>query len=142
MRTRTMGASVSTCTNWLSNFAVVMFTPIFINQSKWGCYLFFAVINLLYIPVIYFFYPETAGRTLEEIDIIFAKAFVENRPAYQVANEMPKLSIREIEEEGNRLGLHEEEAELLHESDVLQSSLTKRNANSGSSLSESADERV
>jgi sugar porter (SP) family MFS transporter len=142
MRTRTMGASVSTCTNWLSNFAVVMFTPIFINQSKWGCYLFFAVINLLYIPVIYFFYPETAGRTLEEIDIIFAKAFIENRPAYQVANEMPKLSIREIEEEGNRLGLHEEEAELLHESDVLQSSLTKRHATSGSSLSESADERV
>lgn len=109
MRTRTMATSVSTCTNWLSNFAVVMFTPIFINQSKWGCYLFFAIMNFLYIPIIYFFYPETAGRTLEEIDIIFAKSFVENTPAYKVANELPKLTNKEIEEEGIRLGLYEED---------------------------------
>ena len=119
MRTRTMGASVSTCTNWLSNFAVVMFTPIFINQSKWGCYLFFALINFIYIPVIYFYYPETAGRSLEEIDIIFAKAHVENKAAYRVAQELPKLSTKEIEEEGIKLGLYEEEEEFIHESNSI-----------------------
>lgn len=107
MRTRTMATSVSTCTNWLSNFAVVMFTPIFINQSKWGCYLFFAIMNFIYVPFIYFFYPETAGRSLEEIDIIFAKSYVEKTPAYIVAQKMPKLSNKEIEEEGKRLGLHD-----------------------------------
>ncbi|KAG0671658.1 sugar transporter-like protein [Pichia californica] len=107
MRTRTMATSASTCTNWLSNFAVVMFTPIFINRSKWGCYLFFAVMNFLYIPIIYFFYPETAGRSLEEIDIIFAKAYVENKAPFIVANELPKLSNKDIEEEGKRLGLHD-----------------------------------
>lgn len=105
MRTRTIATSVSTCTNWLSNFAVVMFTPIFINRSKWGCYLFFACINFLYVPVIYFFYPETAGRSLEEIDIIFAKAYVEKKAPFVVAQELPKLSTKEIEEEGARLGL-------------------------------------
>lgn len=113
MRTRTMATSVSTCTNWLSNFAVVMFTPIFINESKWGCYLFFCLINFTYIPFIYFFYPETAGRSLEEIDIIFARAWVDNVPAYRVANEMPKLSNREIEEEGIRLGLFEEDDDFI-----------------------------
>jgi sugar porter (SP) family MFS transporter len=111
MRTRTMATSVSTCTNWLSNFAVVMFTPIFINQSKWGCYLFFALMNFIYIPIIFFFYPETAGRSFEEIDIIFAKSFVEGTPAFKIASSMPKLSNIEIEEEGLRLGLFEEEQE-------------------------------
>lgn len=129
MRTRTMGASVSTCTNWLSNFAVVMFTPIFINQSKWGCYLFFALINFIYIPVIYFYYPETAGRSLEEIDIIFAKAHVENKPAYRVAQELPKLSTKEIEEEGTRLGLYEEEEELLHTTHSAVTHRSTANAN-------------
>ncbi|AWU76148.1 uncharacterized protein C5L36_0C00910 [Pichia kudriavzevii] len=109
MRTRTMATSVSTCTNWLSNFAVVMFTPIFINRTKWGCYLFFAAINLLYVPIIFFFYPETAGRSLEEIDIIFAKAFVEKKPAFIVAQQLPKLSNKEIEREGIELGLYEDE---------------------------------
>ncbi|GMM27699.1 glucose-inactivated glycerol proton symporter [Martiniozyma asiatica (nom. inval.)] len=111
MRTRTLATSVSTCTNWLSNFAVVMFTPIFINRSKWGCYLFFACINFLYIPIIYFFYPETAGRSLEEIDIIFSKAYVENKRPFVVAAELPKLTTRQVEEEAERLGLFEEESE-------------------------------
>lgn len=111
MRTRTMATSVSTCTNWLSNFAVVMFTPIFINQSKWGCYLFFALMNFAYIPIIYFFYPETARRSLEEIDIIFAKSYVEGTPAYKVAQDLPKLSTKEIDEEATRLGLYEEDNE-------------------------------
>ena len=77
LRTRTTASAVSTCTNWLTNFAVVMFTPPFISASGWGCYLYFAVMNFLFVPIIFFFYPETAGRSLEEIDIIFAKAYVE-----------------------------------------------------------------
>lgn len=111
MRSRSLATSVSTCTNWLSNFAVVMFTPIFINRSRWGCYLFFAIINFIYVPVIYFYYPETAGRSLEEIDIIFAKAYDEKKYPFVVAQEMPKLTTREIEEEGQRLGLFDEEEE-------------------------------
>ncbi|KAH3661399.1 hypothetical protein OGAPHI_006806 [Ogataea philodendri] len=105
LRARTVATSISTCTNWLSNFAVVMFTPIFINQSKWGCYLFFAIINFIYVPIIYFFYPETAGRSLEEIDIIFARSYDEGVPAFIVANRMAKLNNQELEAEGNRLGL-------------------------------------
>ncbi|CAH6718798.1 sugar transporter Stl1p [[Candida] jaroonii] len=107
MRTRTIGASISTCTNWICNFAVVMFTPVFIGKSDWGCYLFFAAMNFLFIPIVFFFYPETAGRTLEEIDIIFAKAHVEGRQPWRVAATLPKLSLAEIEEQGNALGLYD-----------------------------------
>jgi Sugar (and other) transporter len=31
----------------------------------------FAAFNLLFIPVVYFLYPETANRTLEDIDEYF-----------------------------------------------------------------------
>lgn len=37
MKVRASTNAFSTCTNWLCNFAVVMFTPIFIGQSGWGC---------------------------------------------------------------------------------------------------------
>ncbi|SGZ58446.1 CIC11C00000004165 [Sungouiella intermedia] len=107
LRTRTVATAVSTCTNWITNFGVVMFTPIFMNTSAWGAYLFFAVMNYLFIPVIFFFYPETAGRTLEEIDILFAKAHVDGRQPWRVAATMPKLSLKEIEEQGTQLGLYD-----------------------------------
>jgi hypothetical protein len=36
-------------------------------------HLVFAVFNLVFIPVVYFLYPETANRTLEDLDDYFAK---------------------------------------------------------------------
>lgn len=111
MKVRASTNAFSTCTNWLCNFAVVMFTPIFINQSTWGCYLFFAIMNYLYIPVIFFFYPETAGRTLEEIDIIFAKAHEDGTQPWRVANNLPKLSLQEIDDQANALGLYDDDLE-------------------------------
>lgn len=111
MRTRTAATGISTCTNWITNFAVVMFTPIFMNTLAWGAYLFFALMNYLFVPFIFFFYPETAGRTLEEIDIIFAKAHVDGRQPWRVAATLPKLSIKEIEEQGEQLGIYEKQTD-------------------------------
>lgn len=105
LRTRTRAAALSTCTNWLSNFTVVMFTPVFSDSSPWGIYLFFALINFLGVPFAWFFYPETAGRQLEEVDLIFAKAHVEGKWPYQVAKEMPKLENEQIIEMSHQLGL-------------------------------------
>lgn len=109
LRTRTVGTGFSTCTNWLCNFAVVMFTPIFIEKSSWGCYLFFAIINFAWLPVIYMFYPETAGRSLEEVDIIFARAKEQGALPFRVAQMMEKMNFKQVEEEAVRLGLYEDE---------------------------------
>ncbi|KAI5957008.1 hypothetical protein KGF54_000627 [Candida jiufengensis] len=111
LRTRTTASAVSTCTNWLTNFAVVMFTPAFIEKSGWGCYLFFACMNFAFVPVIFFFYVETKGRSLEEIDIIFAKAYVEKRQPWRVAATMPKLSLQEIDDQAKDLGLYDDDFE-------------------------------
>lgn len=84
------GASLSTSSNWLFNFVIVMITgPGFENIGSYT-YTIFAVINLLMIPTFYFLYPETSGRSLEEMDIIFSQCPV-NKPwqVVQIARELP-----------------------------------------------------
>lgn len=76
-----------------------------ITNIGWGTYLFFAVINASFLPVIWFFYPETAHRSLEEIDIIFAKGYVEKMSYVKAADELPFLSDAEVESEAVRYGL-------------------------------------
>lgn len=111
MRVRAATNALSTMCNWLTNFAVVMFTPVFIQTSQWGTYFFFFLMNLLYIPVVFFFYPETAGRSLEEIDVIFAKAHMEHKWPWRVAANLPKLSLREVEDHSSAMGLYDDENE-------------------------------
>lgn len=48
-----------------------MFIPPAITNIGWKTYLIFAVFNLSYVPIVYFFFPETSGLTLEMIDLAF-----------------------------------------------------------------------
>jgi MFS family permease len=59
---------------WGTNFFVAEVTPLGFNNIKWAYYLVWAAINAIIIPIIYFCFPETAGRSLEEIDEIFARS--------------------------------------------------------------------
>ncbi|KAJ5691855.1 Sugar transporter STL1 [Penicillium macrosclerotiorum] len=104
IRTRAKANAVSTCSNWLFNFTVVMITPVMVSHIGWRTYLFFAIMNAVFIPPMYFFYPETAGRSLEEIDIIFAKGYCENMSYVRAARELPKLSDEEIEQKAVEYG--------------------------------------
>lgn len=51
-----------------------MITPIAFDSISYNTYTIFAVINAFMVPSVYFFYPETAYRSLEEMDTIFHKA--------------------------------------------------------------------
>jgi sugar porter (SP) family MFS transporter len=50
LRTRARANAVSTCSNWLFNFLIVMVTPVMIANISWGTYLFFAVVNACFLP--------------------------------------------------------------------------------------------
>ncbi|KAL8948751.1 MAG: hypothetical protein Q9222_005090 [Ikaeria aurantiellina] len=114
VKTRAKANALSTCSNWLFNFLIVMITPIMIDHIGWGTYLFFAIVNACFLPIIYIFYPETKMRSLEEIDIIFAAAYVRGqgkgwrerqREYVRGAREMGYLSDWEIEREARVWGL-------------------------------------
>ncbi|RAO67135.1 uncharacterized protein BHQ10_003147 [Talaromyces amestolkiae] len=97
IKTRAKANALSTCTNWLFNFLIVMVTPVMISNIGWGTYLFFAIVNACFLPIIYFWYPETARRSLEEIDLIFAKGYTEKIGYVRAARELPYLTDEEIE---------------------------------------------
>ncbi|TIC46325.1 putative MFS monosaccharide transporter [Wallemia mellicola] len=105
LRIRTNANAISTMSNWSWNFAVVQWTPPMLAAINWGTFLFFGIINLCFVPIVYLFYPETAGRSLEEIDVIFALGYTEGKSYVSVANSMPKLSSDEVKSEAARLGL-------------------------------------
>lgn len=80
---RTKGAALGTATNWAINFLVVEITPIGVQNLRWRFYIIWTVMNLLFVPTIYFFYPETANRQLEDMDMYFREnesLFVHNIP--------------------------------------------------------------
>ena len=60
-----------TATNWIFNFMVVEITPIGIATLSWRFYIIWTIFNFAFLPIIYLFYPETAARTLEDIDRLF-----------------------------------------------------------------------
>lgn len=53
------------------NFFIVMISPVLIARILWRTYLIFMALLALFIPVIWWFYPETSNLGLEEIDQIF-----------------------------------------------------------------------
>ena len=66
--------SISTAVSWLFNFLVAEVTPVAFADIGWKYFLVYMSMNAAAIPFIYFFYPETGGRSLEEIDESFAES--------------------------------------------------------------------
>ncbi|KAK0314612.1 hypothetical protein LTR01_001436 [Friedmanniomyces endolithicus] len=68
---RSKGTALGTATNWIFNFMVVEITQIGIQSLQWKFYIIWTVLNLSFVPFVYLFFVETAGRTLEDIDSYF-----------------------------------------------------------------------
>ncbi|KAF5235031.1 hypothetical protein FANTH_11870 [Fusarium anthophilum] len=71
LRLRQRGSSISTAANWIFNYMIVQITPISIENIGWRTYIIFAVLNSLWVPVIFLFFPETKGLELEDVDHLF-----------------------------------------------------------------------
>jgi hypothetical protein len=68
---RAKGVSIGASSNWLNNFAVALSTPDFVSAASYGAYIFLGLMCVLGALYVYFGVPETAGRTLDEIDQLF-----------------------------------------------------------------------
>lgn len=53
------------------NYMLVQITPIGIQTLQWRFYTIWIVFNASFVPIVYLFYPETAGRRLEDIDRLY-----------------------------------------------------------------------
>ncbi|KAF4549817.1 Sugar (and other) transporter-like protein 18 [Elsinoe fawcettii] len=71
---RAKGAALGTATNWIFNFMVVEITPPGIQSLGWKFYIIWTIFNGAFVPIVYFFYPETAARSLEDLDRYFRES--------------------------------------------------------------------
>jgi hypothetical protein len=73
MRVRAKAISLSTASNWLFNFALAWAVPPGLSNIAYKTYFIFGTFNVAAFIHVYLMYPETAGRTLEEVEEIFVK---------------------------------------------------------------------
>jgi hypothetical protein len=120
----------------ITNFIVVEITPIGIQNLGWRFWIVWTVTNALFLPVIYFLYPETckfsassnmskaylfpANRKLEDMDAYFREnpsvmvirdndAIVTKRPEKHIQREQEDIQREEAEDGSPVVGVGPEE---------------------------------
>ena len=68
---RARGLNFAASGGAIGSIVVAQVWPVGIANIGSKVYFFFMAINLVCIPIIYLFYPETNGRTLEDMDVLF-----------------------------------------------------------------------
>ena len=71
LRVRGKAVSLATSANWAFNTALGLFTPVAFSTIRWQTYIIFGVFLTVMFIHVFFLFPETAGKTLEEIELIF-----------------------------------------------------------------------
>lgn len=72
LATRSTGISITTSTTWMSNFIIGVVSPLMLEKiPNGGTYFFFAAFAILGFLTVYFTFPETRLKSLEEMDEVF-----------------------------------------------------------------------
>ncbi|KAJ8660550.1 hypothetical protein O0I10_003596 [Lichtheimia ornata] len=89
MALRAKSTSITTAINWVFNAVVGKFSPLLLAQSTIGTYIFFGLFCLVSAVFSFFYVPETKGKTLEEMQVIFeTSARSSNNPPADIENEV------------------------------------------------------
>lgn len=71
LRVRGKAVALATSANWAFNFALGYFVPPAFVNIKWETYILFGVFCAVMFIHVFFMFPETAGKTLEEVEDLF-----------------------------------------------------------------------
>lgn len=80
-RTRHYGLALASASQWLFNFVVSRTTPNIEANLGYKIFLMFGTVNFLGMGTFSLLIPETKGRSLEEMDILFGSVTAESRQA-------------------------------------------------------------
>ncbi|KAI9848048.1 MAG: hypothetical protein M1837_001150 [Sclerophora amabilis] len=82
LKWRAKGVGLCTATNWIFNFALAYFVPPAFSNIVWKTYIIFGVFCFCAFVHSFVGFPETGGKTLEEIDFLFNSGV----PAWKTKN--------------------------------------------------------
>jgi hypothetical protein len=94
MRVRSKAVSLSTATNWLFNFALAWAAPPMLTHIQWKTYFVFGTFNFAACIHFFFCFPETAQRSLEEIEEVFAQGH--EYTAWKVSRDVGKRNLDDV----------------------------------------------
>lgn len=99
---RAKGFAVTTMACWLSNFMIGQVTPRALAAVGWHYYLLFAICGVTNALTMWALFPETKGRTLEEMDAYFEQThwFV------PISKDVPMVAAKTREDELRRGIVH------------------------------------
>lgn len=106
LKVRGKAVSLATATNWLFNFSLAWAVPPGLASIAWKTYFIFGTFNFAGFIHVFFMYPETVGRTLEEIEEIFQQGHVFT--AWKIGKDVGKKTLEEVVQRGRDLGEKEE----------------------------------
>ncbi|KAK8245352.1 general substrate transporter [Phyllosticta capitalensis] len=94
LRYRHIGFALSVSAQWLSAFLTTFAGPIAIADASvgWKTWIWFLVFNVVAGPYVYFCCPETRGRTLEEVDLLFMSQRLQGTSAAKQLEHTASLS--------------------------------------------------
>ncbi|KAH8922325.1 quinate permease-like protein [Atractiella rhizophila] len=95
--TRTLIQSLLSASQWIWQFVIARATPYMFESMGYGVYLFFGCFTFLAFWYVWFFVPETKGRSLEDMDRLFG--FKSSAPG------TPDLERRSVRDEPVKDGL-------------------------------------
>ena len=72
LETRATGMALASVANWLFNFAIGLFIPPAFENISWKLFIIFGTLCMGAAIQAYLTYPETAGKTIEEIEMLFS----------------------------------------------------------------------
>ncbi|KAF3916465.1 hypothetical protein ABW20_dc0100239 [Dactylellina cionopaga] len=101
---RMLCVAITTADQWLWSFIISRTTPYMITSLGYGTYMFFASLMVAMGIWAYFFIPETKGKSLEDMEVIFGAITEENLARDRKAAEFElnekndgKLGVQHIE---------------------------------------------
>lgn len=76
MQIRSIGFSISSVVNYATMVMFSQVSPIGFANIGWKYYIFFVCSNLCSGIVVFLFFPETKGKSLEQMDEVFGDQMV------------------------------------------------------------------
>lgn len=61
---------MASAVNWLVTLLFNQVSPIALNNIGWRFYFLFVATNFVSAGILFILYPETSGKSLEEIDLV------------------------------------------------------------------------
>ncbi|KAI5122871.1 hypothetical protein M0805_003323 [Coniferiporia weirii] len=98
MRVRAKAVAFSTSANWIFNFALAWAVPPGLSTIAYKTYFIFGTFNFAAFIHIFFCFPETKGRTLEEIEDVFSQGHIFT--AWKISPNVGKKTLEEVKAKG------------------------------------------